>query len=268
MIAYKTVLTTGMVYLLSAGYTLAQDSGTRDDDDDSPWSIELDVGVEQEPAYTGSDVYITEPDFNVEIAYSVNAGHEYFVSLGEVGVRWALGENQRLSTLLEYEFGRENEADSALDGFPVVQDTVELQAAYQRKIGAFIAGALVQYDIRDRGKGTVGFLGVAYRRQVNDKFGLQVQADVSFADAEHMQTEVGISAQTAQITGFDEYALNSGYKGATVSLGLQYSLTQQLSLRTEVSAEQYGANMADSPLIKDEGSASTYEASLGFRYEF
>jgi len=163
----------------------------------------------------------------IQVAYSVNAGHEYFVSLGEVGVRWALGENQRLSTLLEYEFGRENEADSALDGFPVVQDTVELQAAYQRKIG---------------------FLGVAYRRQVNDKFGLQVQADVSFADAEHMQTEVGISAQTAQITGFDEYALNSGYKGATVSLGLQYS--------------------ADSPLIKDEGSASTYEASLGFRYEF
>jgi len=271
MIAYKTVLMTGLVSLLSTGFALAQDGATWDDDDDdnnSPWSIELELGVEQEPAYTGSDVYVTEPGLEIEVAYNSTAGHEYFVSLGELGVRWALGDDRLLSTLLEYEPGRENENDNALNGFPVVQDTVELQVEYQQNIGPVIAGAWLQYDIRNRGKGTVGFLGVAYERQINERLGMQLQSDLSFADAEHMQIEVGISAETAQITGYEQYAPDSGYKGLTVSLGLNYALTQQFSLLTEVSVEHYGEIMAKSPLIKDEGTAINHETFLGVQYEF
>ena len=266
MITHRTVLTTGLVYLLSTGNTIAQgdEVGLADD---APWSIEIDMGVEHEPVYTGSDVYVSEADFNIELSYSPDSGHEYFVSLGEIGARWALGADRRLTTLFEYEFGRENEADSALNSFPTVQDTVEFQLAYQQRIGLFNAGVAVQHDIRNRGKGTVGFLGLAYRQNINDRLGLQLQLDLSFADAEHMNTEVGISTDTAQQTGYDTYSANSGYKGASASLRLQYAITKNLSLRTDVAVESYGSIMSESPLIKDEGSANTYEASLGVRYE-
>jgi len=268
MIAYRTLLTVGLLHMIGAEHALAQEGDWQEDDNNSPWSIEIEAGVETEPAYTGSDVYSTEADANIEVAYRAKSGHEYFVSLGEIGVRWALGADRQLSTLFEYEPGRENSNDSALDGFPTVQDTVEFQLVYQQKVGALIAGALVQHDIQNRGKGTVGFVGIAYPKQISSRFGVQLQLDVSFANAEHMNTEVGISEETAQLTAYDAYSTKSGYKGATISLDTKYALTKHISLLAGVSLEQYGSIMADSPLIKDEGSASTYEASVGLKYEF
>jgi len=268
MMKRKLLLITGLFTLLTTGNAMAQTFDQDDDDDDSPWSIELELGYELEPAYTGSDVYVTEPGFNFEIAYTTDAGHEFFVELGEIGVRWALGDERQLETLLEFEPGRDNGEDSALDGFPDVPDTVEFQVGYEQQLGPFTAEAIVQYDIQNRGKGTVGFVALGYRNQLTDRLGLQLRSDLSFADAEHMAIEVGISESTAQETGYDAYSPDSGYKGATVAMGLEYAVTQQLSMRSVLSVEHYGPNMADSPLIRDEGTPTNYEALVGFIYEF
>jgi len=266
MITYKILFTSGLLIMLTTDNALAQE--VEDEKDVSPWSIELQLGYEIEPAYTGSDVYVTEPGFNFEVTYSTDAGHEFFVGLGEIGARWELGDDRLLETLLEYEPGRDNEDDSALDGFPEMPDTVEFQVGYEQEIGPFTAEAIVQYDIQNRGKGTVGFIGLGYRNQINSRLGWQLQSDMSFADAEHMAIEVGISENTAQQTGYAAYSPESGYKGVTVAMGLEYAITQQLSLRSEIAVEHYGAIMADSPLIKDEGTPTNYEAIVGFQYEF
>ena len=267
MIAYKI----GFKAVLAASSVAWQVQALADDPlemTDSPWSVELNLGVEREPAYTGSDVYTTEPDGNIELTYTAVSGHEYYVSLGEIGARWALGEGRELSTILEYEFGRENDADTALNGFPTVQDTVELQAIYQQSVGPLILGAGLQYDIRNRGKGTVGFIGAAHRRKLNSKLDMQVQFDLSFSDAEHMQTEVGISPEVAELTGYEAYSAKSGYKGASVIFGLAYSLTNQIQVRSHLAVEQYGSIMSDSPLIRDEGTPTNVETAVSVSYRF
>lgn len=267
MMNYTQSITTVLLTLLTTGNAMAQAFDQDDGDDDSPWSIELELGYDLEPAYTGSDVYVTEPGYNFEVAYTTNAGHELFVELGEIGARWALGDDRQLETLLEFEPGRENAEDSALNGFPDVPDTVEFQVGYKQQLGPFTAEAIMQYDIQNRGKGTVGFVAVGYRNQSTDRLGLELRTDLSFADAEHMAIEVGISENTAQQTGYDAYSPSAGYKGATVAMGLEYAISLQFSLRSELSVEHYGSNMADSPLIRDEGTPTNYEALIGVIYE-
>jgi len=266
MITYKTLFTTALLMSIFTGNSSAQE--LEDRDDDSPWSIELQLGYSIEPAYTGSDVYVTEPGFNFEITYSTYAGHEFFVELGEIGARWAIGDGRQLETLLEYEPGRDNSEDSALNGFPDVPDTVEFQVGYAQELGPFTAEAVVQYDIQKRGKGTVGFIALGYRSPITNHLAFEFQTDLSFADAEHMAIEVGISESTANKTNYEAYSPKSGYKGATVAMGLDYAITQNLSLRSVLSVEHYGAIMADSPLIRDEGIPTNYEALVGFQYEF
>ena len=265
MIAYKTPLLIGTLCLICAKPVWADDDEFRDGNR-SQWSLELSVGVENEPVYTGSDTYVSEADINLEVSYTTRASHEYFISLGEVGARWSLGDDRSLSTVLEYEFGRDNSEDNALTNFPTVEDTVELQALFQQQTGPVTFGVGLQYDIRNKGKGTVGFLGVAHQRELSERLGFQIQIDTSFADATHMQTEVGITRETALATSYDAYLPDSGYKGASLSLGLQYAITSKFLLSSKVAVEHYGTIMSDSPLIADAGTRTTYESSIALSY--
>ena len=227
------------------------------------WSYELQVGVEVEPVYTGSDVYTPEPELNFEASYQSRSGHRYFFSLGEIGADWAIGANTQLRTNLEYEFGRDNADDPVLAGFPEVEDTVEVQALLFWRVGQIVLGSGIQIDVLDRGKGLVGFVGAGYQKLLTPKLSLQTEVDLSFADAEHLFTEVGIGEATAAATGYSVYKPKSGYKGLSTQLGLDYALSPEWSLQGAVTFEFYGSNMSDSPLIAEEGSETTYEASIG-----
>lgn len=267
MIAYKTLFTTGTLCLLCVSPLQAEEE-SRWESSGSPWSIEVGIGVENEPVYTGSDVNESEANAEVEVAYTTQAEHEFFVSLGEIGARWSLGNHRQLSTILEYEFGRDNSEDPALNNFPTIQDTIEVQAVYQQQIGPITAGIGVQYDIQKKGKGTVGFLGLAYQKALSERLGLQLLLDASFADATHLQTEVGITPETAAATGYSAYSPKGGYKGTSLSLGLQFAITPALFLKSELAMEHYGSLMSKSPLIAVEGTETTYESAVGLVYLF
>ncbi len=250
--------------MVISGQLSAQDS----DINTSRWAFNLVTGFEREPVYTGSDVYISEADFNVEAVYQASEKREYLLSLGEIGVTWKLNEKSILSTVLEYEFGRDNDDDPVLANFPEVEDTVEAQAVFMHDVGPIALGVGFQYDILNRGKGFVGFLGAAYRTELSEKMGIRTQIDISFADAEHLETEVGITPATAAVTPYDSYSPDSGYKGVSITFAMDYSVSKHWSLFSSLSAENYGSLMSESPLISEEGTDSTYEASVGIAYAF
>jgi len=63
---------------LAPGSLAAQSQGFEPDDDGetSTWSFLLEAGVEREPAYTGSDQFAAEAEFNLEASYLAIAKHE------------------------------------------------------------------------------------------------------------------------------------------------------------------------------------------------
>lgn len=242
---------------LSTTYACAQD-----------WSFEVEAGMSREPAYVGSDTYITEPDGNIEATYTAANGVQYIIGLGGLGTRFRIAPRTTVELTLEYEPGRENDDDPILAGFPEMEDTWEAQAVVMQDLGAVSLGFGLQTDLLNRGKGTVGFVGMRYDRALTQKLTLNAGFDLSFANAEHMNTEVGISPTVAAATGLAAYDAPGGYKGATLSVGLDYNFSDRVGIYSDVSFERYGSAIADSPLVRTHGSSNTTEFELGVRFSF
>lgn len=256
------------LYALLLLQTYADAGELAEVDNSDRFSFEIQIGAEVEPAYTGSDELLSEADLNLSVSYQSEAGHRYFLSLGELGVDWALGANLKLRTNFEYEFGRDNDADSALANFPEVEDTVEAQAILFWQAGSWLIGSGIQYDILNRGKGLVGFVGAGYETALRTNLIWQTRVDLSFADNEHLFVEVGVDSITANANGYNAYTPKSGYKGASAQMQLQFEFVPQWSLQGTVGVEHYGKIMSDSPIIAVDGTDTTFEASLGVAYTF
>jgi len=244
---------------LSGGSVVAQDK---------KWSFDVGLGLEYESAYVGSDEYSTEAEFQLQATYTANNGSEWFVGTDGVGVRFEPLEDTKVILSFEYEFGRDNDDDPILAGFAEVEDTWEFQAIVVHDLGPFRVGAGLQQDILGRGKGLVGFVGAGYEYDVTDRLTFNSQIDFSFANSEHMNTEVGITAAASAASGLSTYDASGGYKGASIDVGFDYALTPSTTLTANLGVETYGSAISDSPLVRDEGSSTTQEASIGIRYSF
>lgn len=232
------------------------------------WAYQAAVGIETEPAYTGSDEYSAEPDIDFSATYTFVSGRQVYLSLGEIGARFALSDEYNLTTALEYEAGRDTDDDPILLHFPEQQDTVEAQITLARQWGDFSIAAVVQPDILDRGKGLVYFAGFAYEQDISTRTQMSYAIDISFSDTEHANTEIGISPEVASLSGLSSYTASSGYKSTTVEIELTHQIKTNWSLVVEAELEFYGSNFSDSPLIALEGDDTNYELGVGLRYSF
>lgn len=235
---------------------------------EKPWEFEVEVGAEREPAYVGSDNYSTEADIGIKATYTARNGTEWYLSTGGVGVTAQLPRDYELTLELEYEPGRDNADDPILTGFPEMKDTWEFQAVLVRQLGDFQLGLGVQQDILGHGKGLVGFAAAGYSRQLSDRLRFRSILDVSFANAKHMNTEVGITPAASQITGLSGYTASGGFKSTSLQVGFDYAVSRRTELYMDLAVERYGSAIADSPLVRDHGSRTTTEVGAGMRFRF
>ncbi|MEM7518792.1 MAG: MipA/OmpV family protein [Planctomycetota bacterium] len=231
------------------------------------WTFDVVAGLESEPDYAGSDDNASEADLFARALYEDTRGHRYFLSLGEVGTWWNLGEDLTLGTILEFEPGRDNE-NPALQGFDPVDDTVEGQITLARRLGDWTLAAILQPDVLGNGKGFVAFLAAAYDRMLTENVRIHAGIDISTGDSEHMMTEFGIRDTESTASGLNPYTAGAGLKSMTFDIGLEYFFPGGFSALAGASAESYFSNAADSPLIRDEGSDLTTEFLVGLRYSF
>ncbi|AHD10133.1 MipA/OmpV family protein [Phaeobacter gallaeciensis] len=235
---------------------------------DKPWEFDIEIGVDREPSYVGSDEYTTEADFGIQATYTAPNETQWYVSTGGLGVLVPMARDYELTLELEYEPGRSNSDDPILAGFPKMENTWEFQTILTRQFGDFTVGAGLQQDILGNGKGLVGFIGAGYSRQLTERLRVKTALDISFANAEHMNTEVGISTATSQATGLAAYKPSGGYKGTSLSLGFDYAVSRKTALYADFSVERYGSEIADSPLVSTHGSKVTTELAAGVRFNF
>ncbi|WP_341367603.1 MipA/OmpV family protein [Yoonia sp. BS5-3] len=232
------------------------------------WSYSVMAGAEYEPSYVGSDTYVAGPGFNVTADYAFSEQMQLSLSLGGVEAAYRLTPDSTILVSLEYEPGRDNADDEILAGFAEMEDTWEIQALAFREFGPLDVGVGLQQDLLGRGKGLVGFAGVRAEVVETERFELTAGANASFGDATHMNTEVGISAAAAAATGLDEYEADGGYKSMTLTLDADYAITDRTSVFASALVESYGAAIADSPLVRDEGSDITAELGIGVSFDF
>ena len=232
------------------------------------WHLEFFLGGAVEPDYPGSDNYEVEPEANVRFIYKDPWQNRYLLSIAEVEAQIDLTDATVLDLRIEYEEGREDDND-ALDGLGDQDDTLEGHLGLFHRFGDLSVGAVFQPELIDKGKGLVFFVGAAYDQLLmNDRLRLSPHLDVSWADTEHMKTEFGISEEEATRSEFEAYKPSGGLKSTTGGLDLEYRFNQKWSLLAEGEVEYYFDEAADSPLIDDAGSRTTFEVTLGLFYRF
>ncbi|MEM7246483.1 MAG: MipA/OmpV family protein [Acidobacteriota bacterium] len=239
-------------------------------DDAAPgWHFDLFLGAEREPTYAGSDAYETEPEVDLRAFYRTRSGQRWFASLGEVGTFQPVGDDWVIGALLELEEGRDDSDDDTLTGLDEVDSTVELQVSVARRFGKGHLGVVLQPDVLGRGKGFVTFLGGGLTHlSSSERFRTSLSLDLSWADAEHLRTEGGVTPEESARTGLPVHEPSGGLKSATADVGLEWYFAERWSLLAGLEVERYFGDAADSPLIALEGDALTTEAGVAFRFRF
>ena len=100
---------------------------------------------------------------------------------------------------------------------------------------------------------------------VNDKLGLQVGANLSWADKNYTQAYFGVTPSQSSASGFKSYTPKAGLHKFDVSLGAEYALTEVWKLQTSVTLTQLLGDAADSPLVSKKNAAS-FAVGVGFAF--
>lgn len=232
------------------------------------WHVDSFLGMGNEPTYAGSDDYESELEANVRAVYRSEAGHRYYLALGELGALFALSPRSQLVVALEYEEGRSADDDPLFEHFDDIDSTVEGQLSYFYRWGTTYASVVLQPDLLGRGKGFVWFVAVAKDWEVSNDWRVSASLDLSGANSEYMQTEFGVSEQAALASGLEAFTISGGLKSASMGLSTEYFFSPRWSVVGQVEVERYLGDIVDSPLVKDEGSETGYEMFIGLRYRF
>lgn len=233
------------------------------------WHFDVGLGIELEPTYAGSKENEVEISGLARAVYRSEAGHRYFITLGELGAIFSLSPDTQFVTFLEFEEGREADDDPALTGLDDIDSTLEGQFILAHRFNNWHVFATLQPDLTGKAnKGLVWFVGAGYDTMLTPRLRAAWGLDLSGADSEYMQTEFGVNAAASARSGYAEYSPSAGLKSLTLNANLEYLITTNWSILASTELEQYLDKAIDSPLIKDVGSEQGVEANLLIRYRF
>lgn len=264
-------MTKAMTWFLSMPFMLSVISSAAADDHTAAstfWDdldISLGAEVSYEPDYQGSD------DYEVDVFPLLQVTYKDWLYLETVaaGAIWRLPSGFRLQTGISYEEGRASSDNDALNGLDDIKDTAVLDAGLFYDMGSLTLGFALEQDLLDRGKGLVTFLGARYDIELwDDRLEVSPQIDVSFATAEHLRTEFGITPEEAVASQFDDYRPGAGLKSYGIGVGLDFELTKHWTALGEAGIEFFGPEAKDSPLLDEAGADYGAEVELALVYRF
>lgn len=237
---------------------------------DSPrWQFDLGVELGREPDYVGSNDYEIEAFPGAQLHYVPNAKWRFRLTPETLRAIRDFGDRTLVQLVIEYEEGRTARETNDLDVLADGRDTVEAELTLLRAVGeAGFVYATWQPEILDRDKGVVYFVGAGRQWRVAPRWLFTPVIDVSWGDQQHMQTEFGVSANSAALLGQPVYDVDGGLKSSTLSLNFQWQPTRRLSILGSAGVEYYFDRAADSPLIESLGSRTGTETEITLFYAF
>ncbi len=232
------------------------------------WDVRLGFGFENEPTYQGSDRSDTEISPYLLAAYRADWGNLYLVGDG-LGYSRLFDNNFAINLQLEQEDTREVSDDDRLLGLGDQDKELELEVSGRYFMGPWHVDASVAAATGD--KGLVWFVGGGYTwRLNNERLFLSVRSDLSGSNVKNQQTDFGITAEQSQnsVIGLPEYTAGGGLKSLGLRFAADYQINKNWYLFANFDAERLLGDVADSPLVKQIGTANNYEYGLGVYYRF
>jgi outer membrane scaffolding protein for murein synthesis (MipA/OmpV family) len=237
------------------------------------WNVTMGAAPVYSPVFQGSS------DYGLSIFPDIRAnyGDDFFASVPEgVGYNFINANGWKIGPLAKIRFGR----DEASGGSPFLISGESNALQGLGNIGtAGEVGGFVQYaydslrtrlELRQGFGGHNGMLGdasVNYR----GRFAQVVYSAgprLTYASSDFTQTYFGINSVQSTRSGLAQYRPGSGLVSYGVGGSLTLPYTDKIALSLFTGYDRLGNTAADSPLVRNRGSANQFSAGLGIGYRF
>lgn len=240
--------------------------------EDRGWSGYLAAGALAVPDYEGSKDYQAAPLVGARLGYD-----NYYLEIQGLGLRANLSPFSRweFGPVVGLRSGRDDVENDRVDALRGIDDSVE--------IGAFITvslyelahpsdelafGVEMKTGLSDDGKGTTVSLGPAYSFSPLERLRLGLGISATFADGDYVDTYFGIDGADALRSGLSPYDGEGGLKDIGISLNANYQLSDHWGVMGFAGYTRLVGDVADSPIVDDEGRAGQGVVGVGFAYHF
>lgn len=234
------------------------------------WNIRLGTGAMFQPKYEGSNQYKAAPLPMLMISYR-DLVFLRGPMLGANAITWKgprPNDKLQVGPLVRYQSGRDQDDSSALHGMGDIDSGVELGGFINYSTGPWSAGLTLFRDVSGSHDGTTVKVSAGNRLPLAPKWMLRSEIATTWADDAYTETFFGVTAAQSARSGLRQYQPEGGFKDAGLTLDLDYSLTEHWGITTRLGYKRLLGDAADSPLVKDRGSADQLNGGLFVTYKF
>lgn len=232
--------------------------------------IRLGAGAQFQPEYEGADDYEVKPLPFLMVNYR-DIVFLRGTTLGANAFTWQgprESDKLQVGPLVRYQFGRDEDDSDDLRGMGDVDASVELGGFITYSIGAWSTGLTLFQDASDSHDGFTAKVNVGHRHSFGPKLRLRSELYTTWADDSYTETFFGVTAVQSARSGMRQYRPEGGIKDVGLQLDLDYSLTENWGLTGRLGYKRLVGDAADSPLVKDRGSADQFTTGLFLSYRF
>lgn len=223
------------------------------------------------PEYEGADRLEAFPLVNGR----VSLGNRYLAIEGLTMRANVLGHaSLEAGPIANLTFGRDAGVDSVAVGLlPPRKDAVEVGGFVGWRIdiggGDTLRFALqAAHDVSGVHKGWLGQASATYTAVLGTRWALSAEAAASFADDDYAATYFSVSGADSQVSGLEAFDASGGLKDVGVTLSARYALSDRWSLNGLAGYKRLVGDFAQSPVVKDEGSADQLTFGFGVGFSF
>ena len=212
--------------------------------------------------YRGSDQYDFSYAPNIQIVWN----DFLFIKGRKLGVQAFNGEHFYGGVFVRYTGGRSDHNDG-LEGLGDISRTFTSGAYLNYRYEGIRLKTEVRHDFFNEGHDTILLASLGSRIPWNNPL-FYVGVETTWASKKHMNTFYGIDNFQSLQSGLSQYSADSGMRDVSLNLSSGYSFDDHWSISGQVSYRHLLADAADSPIVKDVGSANNFIVGLGLNYTF
>jgi outer membrane scaffolding protein for murein synthesis (MipA/OmpV family) len=238
-------------------------------------NLRIGLGVGAAPDYLGSNDYTVIPFPNFDLRYG-----QYGVRSSRLGIEADVVGIRGLDAgpIIRYDRGRSDVNDSAVALLPEIDGSVELGAFIGAGIPLSVLGVESQSIVTARIEALQGLKGGHEGATVGTSLGLvtPVTEDLTligslsttFMSKDYASSYFDVSAAGSAASGLSTFDAGSGFRDVGITVIGNYKLNENWSLNGIGSYTRLVGDAANSPIVKDRGSANQFLGGLGFSYTF
>lgn len=256
----------------AAGSALAADLKTADDERSQGIHGMVLLGGGIAPDFEGSAEYAAIP-------FAFATLRAYGVELQILGPEVALNLRPdavfQLGPIAGYNLGRDDVSNDVVDRLDAVDGAFEIGGFAKFQFNSLLAqsdmlelSAKLMADISGGTDGARGTIGASYSVAVTERARIGVNVSTGFATDSYMDAYFGVTGAGAARSGLAAYKASGGLKDVGIGMMANYRITERWGVMGQLQYSRLLGDAADSPIVKEEGSADQFMAGMGLSYSF